>query len=261
MNKIHRKLTRSVTLAAIIVGTLAPLEFAGANIVTNGLIGHWTGNGNASDSSPTGNNGSFAGSYAAGVDGQAFDLSTAKVSVPDNPAYSFGPAFSVGFWFNINGTNPTSSVFVGQDEGGGGTSKWFIDYDYQHASSFELHLNGPSVAFLGSNPVTLANGWNQLTLVKDSSDYSFYLNGNNIGSNTFGGTFPDPNFALIFGQAEGGFNFNGLMEDVVLYNRALTGSEVQTLATANAVPIPATIWLFGSALAGLVKFRRRKVIA
>jgi hypothetical protein len=197
----------------------------------------------------------------AGIaDGQAFDLSTAKVSIPDHPAYSFGPAFSVGFWFNVNGANTNSVVFVGQDEGGGSTNKWFIDYSQANTSSFEFHVNGPSAAYLPSNPVALSSEWNQLTLVKDNSSYSFYLNGNNIGNNTFAGTFPDPNAPLMFGQAEGSFKFDGLMDDVVLYNRALTESEVQTLATiAPSVPEPETYLLMGVGLLSLLAAHKRQM--
>ena len=195
-----------------------------------GLLGYWMAENNANDSSPTANNGSFTGNYVDGMDGKSFDLSTGKVYIPDIPSYTFGLGFSVGFWFNVNGSNTNSVVFIGQDEGGGSYSKWFIDYNYANPSKFEFHVNGPSSAFLPSDSVALTNGWNQLTFVKDNTDYSFYLNGSNIGHNTFEGTFPDPNFALIFGQAEGGFNFGGLMDNVVLYNRALTTWEIAALA-------------------------------
>jgi hypothetical protein len=160
----------------------------------------------------------------------------------------------------VNGASTNAVAFIGQDEGGGSTNKWFIDYNYQNPSAFEFHVNGASFAFIPSDSVSLTNGWNQLTFVKDDSSYSFFLNGNSIGGGAFSGTFPDPTAPLIFGQAESGFNFDGLMDDVVLYNRALSGSEIQTLATASTVPIPASIWLFGSVLAGLVRIGYRKTL-
>jgi hypothetical protein len=60
-----------IALMAAILGAMTPVGFAEAGVITNGLIGYWAGDNNANDSSPTGNNGSFAGSYVAGVDGQA----------------------------------------------------------------------------------------------------------------------------------------------------------------------------------------------
>jgi hypothetical protein len=244
---------KSVFLAVRCLLILAPLEFANAGIITNGLVGYWGANNNANDSSPMGNNGSFSGSYVAGINGQAFDLSTGKVYISDNPTLTFGSGLTVGFWFNINGTNTNNVAFLGQDDGSGSNRKWFIDYDYKNRSCFELHVKyTPSTGtFLPTNPVALADGWNQLTLVKDNSNYFFYLNGIGIGSQTFGDPFPDPSSALIFGSAES-FSFNGLMDNVVLYNRALTASEVQTLAT---VPEPATLLLL--TLGGLLLKRRK----
>jgi len=254
------KLKKLITLSTIIIGALAPLGFANsASVPTNGLIGYWAGNGNANDSSSLGNNGTFSGNYVAGASGgKAFDLSTGKVVIPNNPAYSFSSSFSVGFWFNVNGTSTNQIAFLGEDDGGGTTNKWFIDYNYANPGKFEFHMNGPTSVFLPSNTVNVTNGWNQLTVVDNNNNFSFYLNGNNIGNDIFAGMYPHPSNNLIFGQAEGGFNYNGLMNNVVIYNRALTGPEIQNLVTST--PIPAAIWLVGSGLVGLFGFARRKPI-
>jgi hypothetical protein len=114
-------LVRLVALVAVAAATIAPLESANASVITSGLIGYWAAENNANDSSATGNNGSFAGSYVPGVDGQAFDLSAQKVYIPDHPAYSFASGFSLGFWFNMDGE--TRGVILGQDDGGGGYPK------------------------------------------------------------------------------------------------------------------------------------------
>jgi hypothetical protein len=76
----------------------------------------WTADNLASDSSPTANNGSYSGSYVTGISGAAFDLSSAKVYIPDNPAYTFNSDFSVGFWFNADGQSlgADGMTFLGQ---------------------------------------------------------------------------------------------------------------------------------------------------
>jgi hypothetical protein len=137
----------------------------------------------------------YSGPYAPGITGQTFDLSgvdrdtgAGAVSIPDNAAYSFGSDFSVGFWFNVNGS-PTPDVFLGQDNGTGLQSKWFIDYGF-NPGAFEIHFNGPSFAFLPSDVVALPQGWNQLTLTRSASTFSFYLNGIAIGIRASAARFP-----------------------------------------------------------------------
>src|SRR3954466_16167658 len=69
-------------------------------VPSSGLVGYWRGDGDATDSSITANNGTFAGSYVAGVNGNAFNLVTGSVTIPDTGAYAFAGDMSVGLWFN-----------------------------------------------------------------------------------------------------------------------------------------------------------------
>jgi len=49
--------------------------------------------------------------------------------------------------------------------------------------------------------------------------------------------------------------FGGTLDEVRLYNRALSLDEIGELAN---VPIPGAVWLLGSGLMGMVAIRRRK---
>ena len=231
---------------------------ANADLPTNGLVGYWTGNGNANDTSTIGNNGVFDGNYAAGINGgQAFDLSTGIVTIQNNPAYTFGSSFSVGFWFNLNGTNPNGNAFLGQDFGSGSNPKWFIDYNNGFGAIVYPNAN----YFLSSNNgVSIPDGWNQLTVVDNNNTFTWYLNGANLGSDTTT-SLPNPSAPLILGYAEPGLAYAGLMSNVSLYNTALTSSDVQNLANplsyTSAVPVPSAIWLFSIGL-GLLGYKGRK---
>lgn len=215
-------------------------------IPLDGLVGHWTGNGNALDTSLVGNNGSFSGSYAPGAPhgGQAFNLASGKVVIPDNPAYNFQryDGWSVGFWFNPNGSSLFNAVFLGQDNGSGYRPKWFVDWGYTvfgNNDGFNFHVNdfNQERIFVTSQsaPAATLNGWNQLTITIDnlhSGRVDFYLNGNDIGTAYMGNYVLQPTAPLVLGFAEG-FTYNGLMSDVVLYDRVLTADEAKQLAVPD----------------------------
>jgi hypothetical protein len=250
---------RTAMLTILLLALVAVLpRHAHAGIVPTGLVGYWAGNNNANDSSVTANHGAFAGSYVSTAFGEAFDLNTGQVTVPDHPVYSFGSSdVSIGFWFNHNGQPSDSVVFLGQDNGPGGTNKWFIDYGYGAPGAFELHLNGSGgFAFIDSNAVSLPIGWNQFTLVRSGASFQFFLDGTSIGTVSSGANFSDPTAPLIFGFAEPAVGqYHGLMDDVVIYNRALTPAEVQELTRLG--PEPGTLILVAGAAIGLLLARRR----
>src|SRR5262249_48660932 len=101
-----------------ITGTVAPQTAGGPIVPTDGLIGYWTGNGAPNDPPGNANNGSFGGSSADGILGQAFDLPSGGVTTPTPPAYAdLGDGFSAGFWFNFNGHPDAAWDIIGQDVG------------------------------------------------------------------------------------------------------------------------------------------------
>lgn len=253
--RAHLRLPFVVAVALLFLST------AQAGIISNGLIGYWAADGNVTDSSPTANNGTFLGTYAAGHSGQAFDLSATTVSVPDNAAYNFGTGdFSVGFWFNYNGLSQGIPAFVSQDNGGGPNDKWIVFYNYA-SSAFSLHVNGSVNGNYASTTQSFSSSdWQQLTLTKTGTAYEFFLNGISIGTTIGNVTLPNPTSPLTFGGAEGNFRFTGLLDDVVLYDRALTSSEVGVLAEPATVPEPSGFWLLGGGTI-LALWRHRKVRA
>jgi hypothetical protein len=266
-----RRLAITLSLAAWLVATSGAVQTNADPIPTAGLIGYWTGNGTAADSSPIGNNGSFGGNYVPGAPGgKAFDLATGKVVVPDNPVYDFHSysGWTVGFWFNTNripisSQNGTSNrTFLGQDDGSGFRPKWLIDYGstvFGPNNDFVLHLNdfNQERIFIESDPVTIPSGWNQLTVTVDnnSSLVDFYLNGLSIGAADLPGYVLQPSAPLIFGAAEPGLSYSGLLNNVAIYDRALTPQEVSELANPNAAPLWPSASMGLALLIGLGAYR------
>ncbi len=243
-----------------VAGALALAAPAHADVVATGLIGYWAGNGSAVDSSPTGNNGYFTGNYRGGRWGQAFDLRSGKVHIADNPAYDLQqyPDWTIGFWMTGPGT------YIGQDIGPGETPKWFIDYGYG-GNFYELHVNDYDAdprEFLATSAQTAPRGWTHLALVRHGSALTFFVNGTSIDTLNYGGAIPDPAADLVFGDAEPCCQYAGAIDEVTIYNRALSATEVGVLARP---PLPEPgVWalmITGFGWVGAMLRRRRRATA
>ena len=101
---------------------------------------------------------------------------------------------------------------------------------------------------MSTTPTIPLNQWSHLAAVFNdaANTYTLYLNGTAIRRPTRP-TAPVPNTqALVFGQSAcsscGGERWRGLLDDIRIYNRALTATEIQTdLATAVNVLTSTTL--------------------
>ncbi len=120
-----------------------------------------------------------------------------------------------------------------------------------------------TVSAAGTLSINL-NQWNQLAIVKNSTTNTFqmYVNGVADTSGSDGAIATNNTSYIGFGGFGGGVSFgiNGYLDNVQVFNTALTQSEVQALAV---VPEPSTIAMLGfGGIGGLMlvlRGRRGKV--
>lgn len=82
-------------------------------------------------------------------------------------------------------------------------------------------------------PVTVGD-WNLFALTRNGSTYTFYENGASLGSVTDTQAIPVSSAALTIGEVEGAGFFDGRMQDVEIFDRALSDSEIAQLANHSA---------------------------
>ena len=201
--------------------------------LTSGLVGYWPFCGNANDASGNGNNGtvngatlttdrfgsassaySFNGSSSIdiGVNGFSTGNNQATLSgwvyITTNPA---GVSYIVGYGNpNVNG-----SVFATGVYGSGGLFGTFSGAVYDAISNINCPLNS----------------WNLVTTVKESNGtIKIYLNGNLIFTQTVATPLLN-NVSGRIGRAVWNSSeyWNGKIDDVAIWNRALTAAEVLAL--------------------------------
>jgi hypothetical protein len=135
--------------------------------------------------------------------------------------------------------------------------------------SAEVWTGGTWLPVAGSSGAATVGTWNHLAFVWTNNSMQFYLNGTAGGSVTsnfdFGGA--NGNFGLAakfintFGNA-----FDGVIDDVAIWNEALTGAQVALLAAGESplppppAPEPGSLMLLGlGCVFAARKVRRQRV--
>ena len=200
----------------------------------------WKAENNAQDSIGTSHGTAQNGAgYVAGKVGQAFSFNGAHqyVSVPDSTFWNLGISFSIEFWARFTSFSPSSAyAFIAHDDGGGTKNKWIF---WLNGGNLQLHLNSVSNGsqVIGTIPFSpTINTWYHIALTKNGSTYTIYVNGNVLSEATSIQAIPATSTGppLTLGQAEGGYNLNGSLDEVSIYNRALSDSEIQAIYNAGA---------------------------
>lgn len=206
----------------------------------DGLVGWWkfdegSGTSTTADSSGYGNNGTWNGTstsrYAAGKVGQYagyLNGSSDYVSLPN----SGGDKMSMSFWFNKN----FSDYRRGAVKGGGDGIGQFI-YLWNDVGNVGIYLGGevPTPSYhITTTAGLVASTWFHSVWTYDKSVLNIYINGININSiNAVRATnFDAANiyFGLPYTAAEW---FKGNVDDVRIYNRILSSTEVTALYNAT----------------------------
>ncbi len=200
------------------------------------LIGWWAAEGNAIDN--TGTNGGFATNgvtYVPGKVGLAFSFNgTSTIQVPNNASLNFGPTspMTIELWaFQTVASHGANLV----GKRGANCSSSF-NYLMVFDSSQGLQFHGQNGAVVTGGVLTgipmPTNVWIHLAATFDGTTFRFYTNGIlcGTGSGTLGPTNTAP---LSIGNSGGCGDDPGLLDEVSIYNRALSQAEIQAIYYAQ----------------------------
>jgi len=199
----------------------------------------WKFDGNANDSSAYSRNGTENGgpTYASGYDGQAIVLD----GIDDYVVYSFAQqtwsAYTVAVWVRTDtlGQDQYSSVFNNNSSG----ADFQIDVD----GADNYRYRGTAAGLFGA----VSASWIHLAATCDGSNTTLYYNGISVGTVAAADT--------VFGRFAVGVNrntanwFAGSVDDVRIYDRALSPAEIQALAPSGEATLlsPADGAMLGAA--------------
>ncbi|MBI5101292.1 MAG: LamG domain-containing protein, partial [Nitrospirae bacterium] len=198
----------------------------------SGMVAWWGGDNNALDMVGN-NNGTLNGAnYAAGKVGQAFSLDGVNdyVEMTGSSVGDFGSApFTVDFWmYAINGT---AGYLVGKshpDSGLGWDIRWKNDNKI-----YVVGVNGWN--WFTSDASATSNTWHHIAVASTDSLVTLYIDGVVKGTSPRSAISSTGNpFRMGDTTNYGDAAFNGLLDEVEIFNRALDASEITAIYNAGS---------------------------
>ena len=223
------------------------------------------------DSSASGFDGSING--ATRVTGQfgnalSFDSNdTVTFAGSSSLAMVGDTTFTVSVWAN---SLSSSGTCCGQLAGFRNQGGWTLRHDFRDAQKIEFLERTASGYFGdgGADGVNIASGWHMITSVVDTNVVRMYVDGVLTDSYGFTGTTSiDATANMVIGAVVDG-NLAGSLDDLQIYDEALTAAQLGTLLTGGTVsgsttppaevPAPATLWLVLAGALGFARFGKAR---
>jgi hypothetical protein len=227
--KIHKPMLGALTIVWGILGQAQAQSF-----LTNGLVAYYPFNGNALDASGNGNNGQLtAGTFVSDRFGNpqgALEITNppSVAGVLTTNLQTPGNVFSLSVWFRENSQSCGQLVSFGDSQGGhnfnadrnivycGGNLTFYVYPGYQ--------------VLLTTTNLPGDNLWHSTVATMSGTGMMLYLDGLLITNNA----------SVTTAQAFSGYwqmaRINGDVDDVRIYNRALSPAEVQELYLVESGP-------------------------
>ncbi|MCS5703233.1 MAG: LamG domain-containing protein, partial [Acidobacteria bacterium] len=151
--------------------------------------------------------------------------------------------FTWSVWINQGAGNGPNNVVLGNrysPEGGDFAPREFIKYT---PTKFEFHLDGGGQNCEYGDLVEVEGEWVHYVVVKTGDSFTHYSNGEEGESSTFTSELQNPQ-PFYFGGDKTNENWNGMLDDIAIWDRALSGEEIallhsEGLSAAGPVEAPA----------------------
>jgi parallel beta-helix repeat protein len=217
------------------------------------LVGHWKlneGSGTtATDSSEYGNNGTLTNSPTwtttssalnTEANSLAFDGSNDYVAVATDDSLDLSAGqFTEALWVYPSPADTAFHGILGYDPGSSVQrypSLWLYEQTKIHAG----FGTGSQWVAINTGSLLTLNTWNHLAATFDGTNYILYVNGNPVftDTSTFAGKTPYATKQLSLGRVDN--YFPGKLDDVRIYNRALSASEIAAFVSGTSCLVETT---------------------
>lgn len=226
-------------LITVFSATLLTAQNVPSYVPTNGLIGWWPFNGNANDESGNGNNGSVNGATLSGdrfgISNSAYSFDGVDDQITVSNSLSLNPnQITVSCWVKPLQFPSNGEQYIINKSYDPSPRHWSIRIDPNGRLAVETRINNTYHIYLASDSLDL-NSWSSLVLLFDSTSTKLILNGSVILSQVDSGNLTTSTNDLSIGffphnsMPPYGYFWNGLIDDVGIWDRALDSLELHSL--------------------------------
>jgi hypothetical protein len=239
-------ITALYNLGAVKLGTVKR-NASPTSLLSNGLVGYWTfdgkntnwNTGTTADVSGQGNTGTLVAmststSGTIGKIGQAFSFDGAASYIAEpNSSLNVGATFTMTGWMKVNRARSDFHVIL--SKGPKTTGHYEI---YIAVTTGELRFFSPDLANsdVGSGYTIDDGKWHHVAISYNGSTMTFYVDGSQVATQVVSGTISNQTALLDIGKeaaVESPKFFSGSLDDLRIYNRALSPTEIQQLYQAG----------------------------
>lgn len=209
---------------------------------TGGLVGYWKleandlADGIARDSSGNGRNGTITGTSSItvvnGHSGKAFDFGGgAYVKVDGFSSVLNGNAMTITGWVKPPSSQNTYGTYFGMRD----DSDDFYMLQLIGSTNVECRMNsGTAYTDTSPYPTVTANEWQFVAFVYDGAHTYCYVNSGVVTMDATG-AIANSGQDFYIGSNRSGMNFDGAIDEVRAYNRALTAGEIALLRASRTI--------------------------
>jgi hypothetical protein len=214
----------------------SPQAFGNAELA--GLVGWWkfdeTGGGTAKDSSGNNHDGILIGDakWAKGKIGGAIELDGNGdfVKIADKAAFDIGGQVTVACWVNIRSVPHDYTAIVTK-----GDNSWRLSTAGRQRK-FHASVSDWNRLVVDGSRMVNPNEWHHVAAVYDGKEVRIYVDGKLDASRPWKDGIAKNNFDVLIGEnaQQMGRSFDGLIDEVRIYNYALGENDIMALYDEGA---------------------------
>ena len=230
----------------------AEVDTVAISIPKDGLSGWWPFNGNANDESGNGNHGIVdratltSDKHNKPNSAYKFYKTGSKIKIPDAKILN-NPFLSLSFWVKTTDSSLQEYIYKGQ-EGTANNEEYVINSNFSRKNSLEFRIKNNSNCIPANgwerniNDTVIFDGnWHHVSATYDGIYSRIYVDAD-LTSEIQRPFFPIdscPGGDILFGKGwNNDANLDGILDDIAIWNRAITHAEVKTMYELNR-PKPA----------------------